>query len=146
MKERSVTILAMVAVVVFFGNDVTIGLPQYKIIDLGPGHVAYGLNELGQVVGFTKERHPFIYKNGTITDLGFEGVARSINNRSEVVGWRIDDSGQSHAFVYSDSTISYLPFPATTGPGSLVPFPLTEFRVFKPLFFKMLCANSILCT
>jgi len=28
----------------------------------------------------------------------------------------------------------------------LVPFPVTEFRVFKSLFFKMLCANSIFCT
>jgi probable HAF family extracellular repeat protein len=63
---------------------------------------ATALNDGGQVVGWSLaadgRRHPFVWAEGTMVDLGLsagqdEGVARAINNRGWVVGYEQEGSG-----------------------------------------------------
>lgn len=70
-------------------------LPSYTITELsslsGQGATAYGLNDNGQVVGSsynvaTGKSEAVIWNNGVVTSLGFEGVARDVNNYGVVVG------------------------------------------------------------
>jgi probable HAF family extracellular repeat protein len=91
------------------------------IKDLGtlgndPSSVAYGINDHGQVVGYSYNpingvtaTHAFLYSNGHMQDLGTLGgslsYAFAINNRSEVVGTSYVPDGSTfgtpHAFIYS---------------------------------------------
>jgi probable HAF family extracellular repeat protein len=80
---------------------------------IGPQTEAYSINDVGQVTGSTwaghpLEIHPFVYSNGTLTDIGLlpgatgaYGVA--INNRGEVVGGATN--GRSNAFLYSEGQL-----------------------------------------
>lgn len=52
---------------------------------------ANDINDLGQIVGFAdiddhSYSRPFLYSNGSMVDLGFEGSAESINNNGQIVG------------------------------------------------------------
>src|SRR5512133_575397 len=78
--------------------------PGYQSIDLGTlgGYSSWAnaLNEGGQVVGvsFTAsgQVHAFLWKNGTMTDLGTLGgysTATSINERGQVIGASTTASG-----------------------------------------------------
>jgi probable HAF family extracellular repeat protein len=68
---------------------------------------AYGINDLGQVVGWvTKSNddycYPCVWTNGVVTNLaalGGSGYAKSINNAGQVVG-----TCRGHAFYWQDST------------------------------------------
>jgi len=85
------------------------------MMDLGtlPGgtfSVAYGINNIGQVVGKSRkdswECHAFLYSDGMMMDLGTLGgthtCAFGINNLGQVVGVSRKASGEYHAFLYSD--------------------------------------------
>ena len=87
-------------------------LLAYTITELGSfGGLytyAYGLNNLGQVVGQSQiapygYTHAFLSQNGNMTDLGTlwatNGVATGINNEGQVVGF-VYSSDQTHAFLY----------------------------------------------
>jgi probable HAF family extracellular repeat protein len=76
------------------------GAQTYSITDLGTlggeSSEASGLNNLGQVVGWSTtasgETHGFLYANNTMTDLGTlvggtYSFATAINDRSQVVGY-----------------------------------------------------------
>jgi probable HAF family extracellular repeat protein len=72
--------------------------------------VAYGMNDIGQIVGFAyfpgMIRDPFLYSGGVWTDLGNlggrRGWANGINSSGQVVGMSPDVSGdQRLAFLYS---------------------------------------------
>lgn len=91
----------------------------YSVIDLGtlggPFGYAFANNNRGDVVGtsVTAEEisHSFIWRNGTMTDLGSliengETEARGINNRGQVVGYSSADAGG--AFLWEDDTITNL--------------------------------------
>ncbi len=76
---------------------------EYRIIDLGVGDnsEARSVNELGHVVG-AREAHPFLWRDGRVTDLlpeGEFGQATDVNNFDQVVGNRFVD-GVSHAFLW----------------------------------------------
>lgn len=85
----------------------------------GPSSAAFGLNDLGQVVGWANIpactvnghacRHAFLWDAGVLTDLGVlpgdeESVARAINNSGVIVGTSeqnvIFGSGVYHAAVF----------------------------------------------
>ncbi|MBD2168189.1 hypothetical protein H6G04_27785 [Calothrix membranacea FACHB-236] len=88
---------------------------SYSITDLGnlPGDnysYAYGINDSGQVVGFSSNNHAFLYSDGKMTDLGSlprsgydSSAAYGINNSGQIVG---DSKGR--AFLYSDAKMTDL--------------------------------------
>lgn len=97
--------------------------PQFQLTDLGvlPGYnssSAYGLNDLGQVVGDSylasrggETGHAFLNTGGSMSDLGTLGgsssTALGINNLGTVVGTSATSDGSHHAFRY-DGVISNL--------------------------------------
>ena len=103
----------------------------YKVVDLGtipratyspPTSESAGINDFGHVVGYAALSsftyyeggypseyvigHPFLYKDGVMTDLGLlawgSGAATAINNSGQVVGNSVDGNWSSHAFLYKD--------------------------------------------
>ena len=72
-----------------------------------PVSTATGINDLGQVVGFTATAG-FEWRNGQLTTLSFPGAtntqALGINNLGEVVGDYTDAAGTMHGFVYQHGT------------------------------------------
>ena len=100
---------------------------SYTVTDLGkfPGGSysdAYGLNDLGEVVGDAElpkaspigsGSHAFNYNGGALQDLGtlpgdnYSG-ASAINNNGQIVGTSSPSSGGNHAFLYSDGVMQNL--------------------------------------
>jgi probable HAF family extracellular repeat protein len=87
---------------------------------------AYGINDLGQVVGesITSDgyKHAFLWENGSIVDLGILGegtvygtniynvsCARSINNMGQIVGYSSHDGSldwyDDHAFLWENGSM-----------------------------------------
>lgn len=94
------------------------GGPGYNIIDLGtlggPVSAAFGINNLGQVVGGADlangTRHPFRWENGVMTDLGTpppfaQCQAQDINNHGVVCGYCCCGAG----FVWENGVFTKLP-------------------------------------
>ena len=108
------------------------GTTTYDFIDLGTlggdQSVAYGLNDAGQVVGWSTIpgcvtgngapcRRAFLWDNGVMTDLGLlagdeESFARAINNSGQIVGTSeaniLFGSGTFHAVTWDKSGIAPL--------------------------------------
>jgi probable HAF family extracellular repeat protein len=87
----------------------------------GSGSMAYGLNDVGQVVGQSNTtkgnaylRHAFLYSNGTMTDLGTLGgdwsCAYGIDNGGHVVGQSANSSNVYgfSAFLYTNGVMTDL--------------------------------------
>jgi probable HAF family extracellular repeat protein len=108
---------------------------EYTVTNLGSfaGNVseAFGLNDLGQVVGYSNTStnstfphpHAFLYSKGTLTDLGTFGAgqflsgdqshAYGINNAGQIVGDSVVSVNNgtflpSHAFLYAAGTMTDL--------------------------------------
>jgi probable HAF family extracellular repeat protein len=101
-------------------------------IDLGSlsslGSIAKDINDSGEVVGFSTTAllppangssqpiatfHAFLYRDGTIIDLGTLGgadsTANSINDRGAVAGFSLTaNNAATHAFVYRSGTMTDL--------------------------------------
>ena len=88
----------------------------------GSSSIGYGINDSGQITGEAQIAegfsHVFLYGNGVMADLGFEGVGRGINNSGQITGNATNAvDGFSGAFIYdidihggtiiSDSGIGY---------------------------------------
>jgi len=84
-------------------------------LDPGGTSLAYGMNESGQVVGqayneTTGVNEAVIWDNGVVVSLGFEGIARAVNNDGLVVGetgtgnlfWPTGEAFSWQSGVYSD--------------------------------------------
>ena len=90
-------------------------LPLGAVTDLGTlggaSAVAYGINNLGQVVGGSDTaqavRHAFVWTAGHMTDLGLAGAAYGINDAGQAAGVRRDPDGET-AFLYADGVASVL--------------------------------------
>ena len=81
-----------------------------SIVDIGAGTSAYGINDSGDVVGFSARTVPhqaFVYRDGVITELGGLGtgiisIAYDINAAGQVVGESnlvFDRSAPTHPFL-----------------------------------------------
>lgn len=72
---------------------------------LGGPHIAFGINDSGQVTGHNKSNHAFIADtNGTgVTDLGTLGGTSSSYSSGYSVGLAINNSGQVAGYSYVDS-------------------------------------------
>lgn len=86
--------------------------------------VANDINDSGQVVGHsfgvTTNNRPFLYSNGTMTNLGTLGGnfgnANGINSAGDVVGIASDVNGVTHAFLWSAGVMQDLgAFPDVNG-------------------------------
>ena len=106
------------------------GAVSYSMTDLGTfggaTSEAYGINDLGQVVGAAdltnavNWRHAFLYTNGVMTDLGVLGnyvtgfgtystsIALGINNAGRIVGKSYTTAGRFHAFLYDQGQMTDL--------------------------------------
>lgn len=82
---------------------------QYTIIDLGAINPngqsrGYGINNLGEVVGWSDGR-AFLWRRGVMIDLGVlsgaSSEARDVNDLGQVVGWS-DALQARHAFLWQD--------------------------------------------
>lgn len=79
----------------------------------GGGSEAYGINDRGQVTGAAEVApgvwHPFLWENGTMTDLGTLGgtLARQtvINKRGQIAGTSVTTTGETHAFLWTEGTL-----------------------------------------
>jgi probable HAF family extracellular repeat protein len=83
----------------------------------GPHSFGYGINDSGQVVGYSYlpsgYRHAFLYSSGEMRDLGTlggnESFGNGINSAGQVVGSATKtDDGLGHAFLYSNGIMQDL--------------------------------------
>jgi probable HAF family extracellular repeat protein len=82
----------------------------------GYGAQAYGINQKGQVTGFSNllqfdGMHAFLYSDGVMHDLGTLpggtlSAGQGINNAGQVAGWSDAEGGR--AFLYSDGVMTSL--------------------------------------
>ncbi|AHF89563.1 hypothetical protein OPIT5_04255 [Opitutaceae bacterium TAV5] len=82
--------------------------------------VAYGINDAGQVVGYSGTgigagERAFVYQNGVMTELGTLSAdanatssAHDINNQGQIVGHASTSGGNTHAFLYTDGAMQDL--------------------------------------
>ncbi|MEY2880907.1 MAG: hypothetical protein RLZZ15_3287 [Verrucomicrobiota bacterium] len=82
---------------------------------------AHAINAAGQIVGWSsvttasEDRRAFLFSGGLARDLGTLGGTRSqaqaINAAGQIVGFGTTATGQTHAFLFSDSRMSDLGLP-----------------------------------
>lgn len=85
---------------------------------------AQGINDLGQVVGYSSSHSAFLYNNGTIIDLGKIGDstdAKAINNRTQIVG-KYMINGSERALLWSDGVMYELNDLVTNSSGFLISY------------------------
>lgn len=89
---------------------------DYQMVDLGTlgerWSVARGINDSGQIVGYTASR-AFLWQNGKMQDLGMlvgssSAAAYSINNSGQVVGAFTLTNGKNHAFFWQNGVMQDL--------------------------------------
>ena len=83
----------------------------------GTGGVALGINDRGDVVGWSNtpdEQHAFLYRAGQIRDLGTLGggfsIANDVNNLGHVTGVSMDAAFRTRPFVYVGGKMRALGF------------------------------------
>ena len=84
----------------------------------GQGVYASGINNEGQIVGWSYDRsgsinRPFLWQNGTMTDLGTPtgwtwGLAVDINDAGQVAGYGFNATGFTRALLWSQGQITEL--------------------------------------
>ena len=106
-------------------SGAAVSIPGVTLINLGNlgksgvipyGTYAFGLNELGQIVGNTATSSgsspAFLWQNGVMTNLGTlsgsDSAGLAINNAGQVVGESGTSSGSEHAFLWQGGKITDL--------------------------------------
>jgi probable HAF family extracellular repeat protein len=99
---------------------------RYQAVRLGVRGSARAINDRGDVVGVidatSGPRHPFLWRNGKVTDLGqieptFDGSGEAVdvNDRGQVVGYSTIGSKNPHidrvAFIWQDGVMTALSTP-----------------------------------
>lgn len=97
-------------------NAVTYNVAQLSALSSGEDATAYGMNDSGMVVGnaynsTTGEIEAVVWNSGVIQSLGFQGIARAVNNSGTVVGEQgesgtLNRTGDGRAYMW-DSTNGY---------------------------------------
>jgi len=114
-KGEMMKLLALTATLVLLNTCLAVeAVPlHYKITGIGTlgGHrsMAYGINNLGQVVGSSTAEgdqvtHAFLWQNGQITDLGV-GEALAISDDGWIVGSVSPDNVAQYATIWHDGTM-----------------------------------------
>jgi probable HAF family extracellular repeat protein len=70
--------------------DPVLGPRELGVLPGGAFSAAYGLNDAGQVVGYSEAwdgTHAILWDDGQMIDLGWGTVAADINNAGQIVGW-----------------------------------------------------------
>jgi probable HAF family extracellular repeat protein len=92
-----------------------------KLASLGApagGSYAYGLNDMGEVVGAYGNSQAFRYAQNAFSAIGAGGgTAYAVNNASQIVG-TMDVAGSRHAFLYSGDKLIDLAAGQGTGAGA----------------------------
>ena len=121
MKRRSLfAVCVVLAMLSGFANvNPAIAAASYTPTDLGtlggPWSSAFGISDLGQVVGYAATcsssggscwSEAFLWESGSMIDLGIYGLARDINNHGQVVGLRF--AGYDQAFLWENGEMTDL--------------------------------------
>jgi probable HAF family extracellular repeat protein len=91
-----------------------------RIIDLGAGY-AVGINDSGEIVGYTSSAHAAIFSTSgppnIIESLGTSSDANAVNNKGQIVGGFqtgavVGNTSIQHAFIYNNGQMKDLGVPA----------------------------------
>jgi probable HAF family extracellular repeat protein len=92
--------------------------PLYHVTDLGTLGGQFGsdsnaraINNNGQVVGISVGSGggaAFLYQNGSTSEVGIHMGANGINNSGQITGEFSNSDGDSHAFIYTNGTLTDL--------------------------------------
>lgn len=119
------TLVTLVVLQLFVSQSVTAA--AYTITDLGTlggyGSYAYGINDKGQVVGYSQtevgwHHKPFLWENGVMKDLGMLpgsqwSKAFDINNSGQVVGYAHFIDISERAFLWENGVMTELATPVS---------------------------------
>ncbi|MBI4845938.1 MAG: PEP-CTERM sorting domain-containing protein [Candidatus Omnitrophica bacterium] len=122
-KRKQLVFLSLAILLSTCLPSVFVYAAEYEITDLGTlsggnTSVATGINNSGQVVGYSATRldsyfsynHAFLWENGIMKDLGtladYESWAKGINNSGQVTGMSsMDIRGPLYAFSWENGTM-----------------------------------------
>lgn len=104
LAMSAVLLPAAMATVISSGPAYARPVPMYQAVELGTLRAPSAVNDRDEVAGIGTaadgETHPFLWRDGTLIDLGtppgavrWSGVARDINERGQVVGTVISGGG-----------------------------------------------------
>ena len=84
----------------------TVAGGPYTMEDLGITGDAYGINNVGEIVGYDNAGGAFYWFNGQVKKLpplaaGLRAGAQAINDNGDVVGWGYDHSQSQHAVLWT---------------------------------------------
>jgi uncharacterized membrane protein len=84
----------------------TVAGGPYTMEDLGITGDAYGINNVGEIVGYDNAGGAFYWFNGQLKKLpplaaGLRAGAQAINENGDVVGWGYDHSQSQHAVLWT---------------------------------------------
>lgn len=118
--QKYILIFNFIMGFIIFSSTTSLAL-NYRLEMLGTlggtSSVAYGINDVGQIVGYSHLSgysyiRAFLYEDGVMSNLGLFGgyssTAYDINNAGQIVGESDINSSYSHAFLYQNGVMTDL--------------------------------------